>query len=102
MELESEDPTEMGDDVISSEEEGGREVIVTSVERCEPMAASAHGGREVERCGDVLTPRKHAVSSDAVDEWEAKRTWSSCPSEASPALSPPAPGMAGQARRSEE
>ena len=41
--LESEDPTEMGDDVISSEDEGGWEVIVTLVEHHEPMATSTNG-----------------------------------------------------------
>ena len=43
-ELESKNPTEMGDDVISSEDEGGREVIMTSVEHYEPVATSVGGG----------------------------------------------------------
>ena len=102
MELESEEPTEMGDDVISSEDEGGREVVATSVERRKPAAAFTGGGWEAERRGDVLMPWKRTASSDAVSKREAKRTWSPRPSEASPALSPPAPGMVGQPRWSEE
>ena len=43
-ELELKDPTELGEDVISSKEEGGQEVVVTTVERCEPTATSASGG----------------------------------------------------------
>ena len=67
VELELEDPTEMGDDVISSEEEGGREVMTSAVHH-EPTAASADGGREAKRRGDVPTPRKHVASSDTVGE----------------------------------
>ena len=40
LELESKDPTEVGDDIIFSEEEESREVFVTSVEHCDPTAAS--------------------------------------------------------------
>ena len=43
VELESEDPMETGDDVISSKNKGGWEVA-TSVERREPTAASTGGG----------------------------------------------------------
>ena len=68
----------------------------------EPTAVSAGGEREAERRGDVPTPRKRAVSTDAIDEREAKRTRSLRPSEASPALSPPALGVVDQARRLEE
>ena len=70
--VESEDPTELGDDMIFSEEEESREVIVTSVERYDPTAASAGGEQEAERRGDVPTLRKHAASADTVGEWEAK------------------------------
>ena len=101
-ELESEEATEMGGDASSSENEGGREVIATSVERHEPTAASVHGGREAERRGDVPVSRKRAMSSDATVERGAKRTQSPRPSEASPASPSPAPSMAGQASRSEE
>ena len=47
-ELESEDPTEVGDDVIffKEEEEEGQEVIATSAERCDPMATSTGGEQE--------------------------------------------------------
>lgn len=68
----------------------------------EPMAASATGGREVERCGDVPTLRKRIMSLDTVGELEAKRMRSPRPLEASLALSPPALGMARLARWSEE
>ena len=44
-ELESEEPTEMGDDVIFSKDEGGWEVIATLVECHKPMATSAGGGQ---------------------------------------------------------
>jgi len=73
-ELESEDPTEVGDDVIFSEEEVDREVFATSVECRDPKAASARGEQEVERCNDVLVPRKRATCLDVVGEWEAKWT----------------------------
>lgn len=101
-ELRSEDPTEVGDDVIFSEEEEDWEVVVTSMEHCDPMAMSAGGEQEVERRGDVPAPRKRAMSADAIGEQEVKRTWSPCPSVASPALSPPTSGVAEQARRLEE
>jgi len=67
-ELESEDPTEVGDDMIFSEEEESQEVVATSVEHRDPTAASAGGEREVERRGDVLAPRKRVASTDAIDE----------------------------------
>ena len=91
-ELESEDPTEMGDDVICSKDERGREVIATSMERHEPAATSTSGERKVERRGDIPMLRKHAASMDAIGEREAKQTRSPRPLEASPASSPPAPG----------
>ena len=94
-ELELEDPLEMGDDMISFEDERGREVIVTSVERREPMATSAGGEWEVDRRDDVPVRRKRAASLNAASEREAKRTRSPRPSEASPASSPPTPGAVG-------
>ena len=75
---------------------------MTSAEHHDPAAASAGDEREVERHGNVPMPRKRAVSSDAVGEWEAKRTRSPRPSVASPVLSPPTARAAEQARRSEE
>ena len=101
-ELESEDPTEVGDDMIFSEEEERQEVIVTSTERCNPTVAHTGGEQEVERRRNVPVSRKHAASTDAIDEWEAKRMRSPCPSVAPPVLSPPAAGMAEQARWLEE
>ena len=95
LELKSKDPMEMGDDVISSEDERDWEVIVTSVEHCEPAAMSTGGEREVESYGDIPVPRKHATSSDAIGEQEAKRTRSPRPSEASPTSSPPTTGTVG-------
>jgi len=94
-ELESKDPMEMGDDVISSDDEGGWEVVVSLVERHEPVAASAGGRWEAKRRGDVPAQRKRTVSLDAIGELEAKWTRSPRPLEASLALSPPAPGTAG-------
>ena len=51
--LESEDPTEVGGDASSFEDEGSRSIIVTSVERRELAAVSAGGGWEAERRNDV-------------------------------------------------
>ena len=42
-ELESEDPTEVGDDMLLSEEEESWEVVVTLAERHEPMTVSVSG-----------------------------------------------------------
>ena len=91
-ELESEDSTEVGADVIFSEEEEDWEVVATSEKRRDPMVTSAGSEQEAERRGDVPAPRKRVASADGIDEREAKRTRSPCPSEASPVLSPPAPG----------
>ena len=98
--LESEDPTEV-DDMIFSEEES-REVIVTSMERRHPTAMSASDEQEAERHTEVPMSRKHAASADTVGEREAKRTQSPSPSVASPVLSPPAIGVAEQAKQSKE
>jgi len=100
-EPESEDPIEVGNDVIFEVEEG-REVVTTSAEHHEPMAVSVGGEREVERRGDVPVSRKRAMSSDTIGEQEAKRMRSPRPSEASPSSYPPTVGALGQARPSEE
>ena len=97
-----EDPTEVGDDMIFFEEEKDWEVVATSVVRHDPAAAFTAGEKEAERHGDVPVLRKRAVSLEAVGEREAKRTQSPRPFEVSLALSPPAPGVVEQARRSEE
>ena len=94
-ELESEEPTEMGGDVSTSEDEGHRSIVTTSVECREPTVASISGEREVERRGDVPMTRKRATSLDAIGEWGAKRMRSPRPSEVSPASSPPAVGVVG-------
>ena len=67
-ELESEEPTEMGGDMSTSEDDGDRGVVATSVERHAPMAASIGGGWDTERSGDIPTSRKHAMSSDTAIE----------------------------------
>ena len=43
-ELESEDPTEVGGEASTSEDEGDRDAIVTSAEHREPTAESAGSG----------------------------------------------------------
>ena len=52
-ELELEEPTETGGDASTSEDDGDRGVIVTSVERRAPTAASIGGGWDTERHDDV-------------------------------------------------
>ena len=62
--VESEGPTDV-DDMVFSEEEESREVIVTSAERRDPTVMSAGDEQEVERRMVVPVPRKRAAS-DAV------------------------------------
>jgi hypothetical protein len=99
--LESRDPTDV-DDMVFSEEEESWEVVVTSVECCDPMAMSAGDEQEAERRAVVPMPRKHVTSVDTIDGWEAKRTWSPCPSVASLVLSSPIVDVAEQVRWSKE
>ena len=66
-ELESEDPTEV-DDMVFSEEEKSREVVVTLAVCRDPTAMSAGDEQEAERRIVVPVLRKHAVSADAVGE----------------------------------
>ena len=102
-ELESEEPTEIGGDASTSEDDGDRGVVATSVERRVPAAASIGGGRDTKRRGDVPTSRKCTAISDATVEREAKQAWSPCLLEASLASPPPpALSVAGHAGRSEE
>ena len=101
-ELELEEPTEMGGDTSTSEDDRDRGIIATSVEHCEPTAVAASGGRDAERCDDVPTSRKHAVSLATAIEREAKRAWSPRPSEASLASHPPTPSMVGHTSQSKE
>jgi hypothetical protein len=64
VELESEEPTEMGDDTSASEDKGDRGAAMTSVEHHEPIAIFVDGGCDTETCGGVPKSRKHAVSED--------------------------------------
>ena len=73
-ELESEEPTELGGDMSTFEDEGYWGIVVTSVERREPMVASTSGGWDVLRHSDVPASRKHAMSSNTAIEREAKWT----------------------------
>ena len=66
-ELESEDPTEV-DDMVFSEEEKSREVVVTSAVCRDPTAMSAGDEQEVEGAIEVPMPRKRAASADAAGE----------------------------------
>ena len=97
-ELTSDDPTDL-DDMVFFDEEGSREVVVTSAERHDPAVTSAGDEQEAERHVVVPMLRKRTVSADTVGEWEAKQTRSPRPSVASPVSSPPATGVAEQARR---
>ena len=81
-ELELEESTKMGGDATASEDKGDRGTVVTSVEHREPMAASIGGGHAMEMRSDVPESRKHAASEDVAVEREAKRAWSSRPSDA--------------------
>ena len=62
VELESEEPTEMGSDASASEDEGDRGAIVTLVEHRDPVAASVGGGHDTEMRDDVPKSRKRATS----------------------------------------
>ena len=83
FELESEDPTDL-DDMVFSEEEESREVVVTSVEHRDPTATSAGEEEEATWHAGVPVLRKRGVSTDTVGGWATKRTWSPCPSVVSP------------------
>ena len=69
--LESEDPTDV-DDIVFSEEEESREVVVTSTEHRDPTTTSTGDEQEAAWCAVSSTPRKHAVSVDAVGERVAR------------------------------
>lgn len=68
VKLESEESMKMGGDASASEDKGDRGAIVTSVEHCEPMAASVGSGRDMETRDDVPESRKHAASEDTTVE----------------------------------
>ena len=71
-ELESEEPTKMGDDASASEDEGDKGIALTLVNRREPMASPVGGGHGTETRGDIPESRKHAVSEDAALKFETK------------------------------
>jgi len=71
VELESEEPIEMGGDASASKEEGDRSGVVTSAEHREPMVASVDSGRDTKTRGDVPESRKHAASEDTAVKREA-------------------------------
>jgi len=64
-ELESEEPTEMGDDTSASEDEEVRGTVVTSVEHHEPTTMSIGRRRDVETHSDIPELRKRTVREDA-------------------------------------
>ena len=97
MELESEEPMEMGGDASTSKDEGDKGVVVTLVEHHEPTTTSVGGGWDTEKRDDIPESRKHAMSENTTVEREAKRARLPCPSEASLASHPPAPSLAGHA-----
>ena len=90
------------DNMVFSEEEESREVIVTSAKRRGPAAMFAGDEQEAERRAVVPMPRKHAASADVVGERRAKQPRSPQPLVASPILSPPTADMAEQAGQSKE
>ena len=67
-ELESEEPTEMGDDASALEDEGDRGTTMTLVECREPVAAPVGGGHGTETRGDIPESRKRAMGEDAALE----------------------------------
>ena len=68
VELESEEPMEMGDDMSSSEDKEDRGVAVSLVERRKPTAVPIDSEHGTEVCGDVPESRKHAVGKDTTVE----------------------------------
>ncbi|XP_066375092.1 protein gar2-like [Miscanthus floridulus] len=100
-ELESVDPTDV-DDMVFSEEEEIREVVVTSVERRDPTTMSASDEQEAARRAVASAVRKRTASANAIGERAAKRTRSPCPLVASSVPSPLVADAAEQAGRSEE
>ena len=87
-ELVSDDPMDLDDMVFSNEEES-REVIVTSAERRDPRATSVGDEQAAARRAAAPVSKKRAASTNVVGEQAAKRTRSPRPSAASPVpLSP--------------
>ena len=67
LEHASHDPTNLADMVFSDEEES-REVVVTSAVRRDPAAMSVGEEQEAAWRAEVPVSRKHAVSADAIGE----------------------------------
>ena len=99
--LESEDPMDV-DDMVFSEEEGSREVVVTLAERRDPTAMSTGDEQEATRRAMASAPRKRVASADTVGERAVKRTRSPHPLVASLVPSLPVADVAEQAGRSTE
>ena len=100
-ELASDDPTDL-DDMVFSDEEESREVVVTSAERRDPSATSAGEEHEAARRAVVPAPRKCAMSVDAFGSRAEKRTRSPRPLAVSPVPSLPVADAVEQAERSKE
>ena len=56
------------DDMVFSEEEESREVVVTSAEPRDPVATFAGDEQEAAWCAVASTPRKRAASADVIGE----------------------------------
>ena len=91
--LASDDPMDLDDMVFFDEESW--EVVATSAVRRDPTATSAGEEQEAARRVEVPASKKCAASANTIGERAAKRTRSSRPSVALPALSLP---MADAAR----
>ena len=100
-ELASDDPTDL-DDMVFSDEEESREVIVTSVVCRNRTATSAGEEQEATRRAEVPTSRKRAASADVVGERAVKQMRSPCLSAVSPVLLSPVADAAEGARQFEE
>ena len=94
-------PTDL-DDMVFSDEEESREVVVTLAEHRGPTATSAGGEQEAARRAAVPASRKRTASADIIGERAVKRPRSPRPLAASPVPSSSVAGMAEGAGRSEE
>ena len=101
-ELASDDPPMDLDDMVFSDEDESREVVVTLVDHCGPAVTSAGGEQEAARRAAVPASRKRTVSADVVGERAVKRPRSPRPLAAAPVPSSSVVGAAERAGRSEE
>ena len=88
-ELVSDDPMDL-DDMVFSDEEEGREVLVTSTVRRDPAATSVGEEQDAARRVHIPASQKRATSADTVGERALKQTRSLHPSVVPPVPSPPA------------